>query len=180
MRAAWLGLLVLGSSACEAVYVDRPIGGDPVTLDPEEWEGTWVAGEDAITFRVLTADSGILRLGWVEDEEGEFVLGRALLHLRDAGERVLATLVQADDDPERHLWVLLVRRGESLVAFEPEVDRFRHLVEQGRLPGRLGEGSDENVYLKGLGPRHLDLILSEAEGFLFDLDEPMVLTRLPR
>lgn len=176
-----LFLLAPGFPGCAAVYVDAPVGEIPVALDPDEWDGTWIVDGNAVVFKVLDPEGGLIQLGWIEsEEEGELTVGRALLHLREAGERMFATLESDESEEGWHYWALVIRTEENLLVLEPKVDRFRGLVQEGRLPGHVEGESGSDVYLTGMEPRHLNLILAEPVDALFDLDVLEVLMRLPR
>lgn len=173
-------LLVPGFSGCQAVYVDAPVGEIPAQIDPDDWDGTWLVDGNAVVLKVVDPGGGLIQLAWIESEEGELTMDRALLHLREAGDRMFATLESDESEEGWHYWALVIRHEETLLILEPIVPRFRALVQDGRLPGHLEGESGSDVYLVGMEPRHLDLILSKPADALFDLDQPEVLTKLPR
>ncbi len=177
LRVVCTGLLALVFSACAVVYVESPVGEDPVKLDAEEWNGTWLHAEGAVTVKVLDSEDGALGLAWVDSEGEQLVPKSAAVHLRLAGGRVLVSWKEEDAAEPGYLWGILSRRDEQVVVLAPDADKFRVLVEQQKLPGHVENG---DIYLGRLGPEHLDIILSDQEGFLFDWEEPLVLTRVAR
>ena len=60
------GLAALALAGCEAVYTPRPLGDEVVTLDPAEWQGTWLAPDMVITTTVLDGAAGRLQAAWIE------------------------------------------------------------------------------------------------------------------
>jgi len=77
---------------------------------------------------------------------------------------------------------LVVRDREYAVVYAPDLERFRALVRDGLLPGRIGEGGEiggGDVYLGKLSPDHLEMILA-ADGAFFEWDDPYVMRRVAR
>lgn len=177
------GFLLLVSYGCPAVYVEEPIGDQPVKLAAEDWNGTWITSDAALTIVVQDSLNGVLRVAGIETtDDGELVLATMTAYVREAdGE----TLISLNEDEEaakgRFYWGILVRKDDQLVFFEPEAAKFRELIESGKLPGSSGctDGSWScDVYLGPLEPAHLTMIVSGEEGFLFDWHEPFILTRV--
>ncbi len=182
VRLACVTAALFAIGACSAVYVQEPIGAQVLRLEEEDWEGTWVAadGETAIV-GVRDAEAGILWVGGLEERDGEPAIELLTVYLRDAtregGERLLVSI----EDDDRYVWGLLVRDGDYAVLYGPEIGKFRALVTEGKLPGRIGSnGDDNNVYLGKLQPEHVEMILAGDVGVLFDWDDPYVFHRVAR
>ena len=61
VRIVFLGLLLgLTAAGCTTVMSTQLVGGSPVSLIPEEWEGTWSDSEDFLEIRVIDAEEGRL------------------------------------------------------------------------------------------------------------------------
>jgi hypothetical protein len=177
-RLVALGLLLLVLPACNAVYMDEPIGETPLVLDPEEWEGDWLIDDDVIRVDVLDAENGILRAAGIEEREDEKLEIEAVtIHFRDGGDWILASVELEDDGETRFVWGVVQRNGEQILALDPDIAKFRALVGDGTLPGHV---DGEDVYLGPLEAEHVALILSEEHGFLFTFDDFGVATRITR
>jgi hypothetical protein len=85
-----------------------------------------------------------------------------------------------DADAARLEWVRIDRTDDAMTFWMPDSSRFVDLVRSGRLPGTIDEDDERvrNVTLFDLGPEHLDLITSGAEGMLFEWEEPGFLLRV--
>ena len=194
-RVVCIGLLPLVLLACNAVYVDSPIGGDPVPLEVEEWEGTWLTSDGTFVLEVVDHEKGLLRIAWVENSfsDGDQKLETALFEFRDGGDWIFATLLElgseereraeelaegeefAEEDGQGYYWGVLRRNDEQILVLEPHLEKLRALVENEILPGRL---EADDVFLGPLDAEHLALILSDEHGFLFDFDDFAVASRI--
>jgi hypothetical protein len=56
----------------------------------------------------------------------------------------------------------------------PDPEKFKTLVEEGKLPGRIKKDS---IVLGGLNSEQLKLITSGRTGVLFEWDEPVIFMR---
>jgi hypothetical protein len=73
-----------------------------------------------------------------------------------------------------YLWGRFVKRDDLIFIWAPRVSRFRDLILAGTLPGQLREGEGD-AYLGALTEEDYDVIVSEAEGGLFEWEAPAVL-----
>jgi hypothetical protein len=176
-RTVAVAALLPALAACDVVLSTHPVGLEPVAVEAEEWEGTWVADDGAFTLRVPEGAAGRVELGWIEEEGDRFVLKTSRVHLRSAGEWMFGSL-ENDEDPQnvRYLWGRLEKDEGKILFWLPGVEKFRQLVEEGLLPGEIVEGGD--VVLGQLGAEHLKLITSGEKGVLFEWEAPMILRRL--
>lgn len=182
-RIAAVAALLPALAACDVVVSTHPVGLEPVAVEAEEWEGTWVADDGAFTLRVPEKGAaGRVELGWIEEEGDRFVLKTSQVYLRSAGEWMFGS-VENDEDPGsgrpenvRYLWGRLEKDEGKILFWLPSVEKFRQLVEDGVLPGEVEEGGD--VVLGQLAAEHLELITSGKKGVLFEWEAPMILRRL--
>ena len=183
-RIACCGIALLGLVGCSAVYLEEPIGSEVVRIEEGDWEGTWVAADgDVATIGVRDADAGTLWVADVGKHGDEMKMESLTVHVRDASRGGRERLFISVEDDGAYFWGLVVRDQDYVVLYAPEIDRFRDMVNEGRLPGRIGDESDlagSDVYLGKLAPEHLDLILSDDAGTLFAWDRPYVLRRVSR
>lgn len=166
-------------AACDVVLSTHPVGNEPVTLAAEEWQGTWITDDGAITLVVPDGPPGRLQLAWIE-VKNEPELQTALVHVRSTGGWLFGSF--EDEEAEkgqelaRYIWGRLVKDEGTILFWLPREERFRELVEAGVLPGEVDEDGD--VLLAKLGPQHLAIIASEDRGALFEWDDPTILRRL--
>ena len=64
--------------------------------------------------------------------------------------------------------------GKVITVWPPSIRRFKAVVEDKTLPGRVSEGS---VYLGDLDGHHLDYIMSKMDGAGFEWADPVVVVR---
>jgi len=169
-------------AACDVVLSTDPVGNEPVTLAAEEWQGTWITDDGAITLVVPEGPPGRLLLAWIEVRDKP-ELETALVHVRSAGGWIFGSFEDnegkeegAGQRPARYIWGRLVKDEGKILFWLPREERFRELVEAGVLPGEVDEDGD--VLLGKLGPEHLAVVTSEDRGGLFAWEDPTILRRL--
>jgi hypothetical protein len=80
-----------------------------------------------------------------------------------------------DEGSGLYTWVKVEKDGGQIVVWDPDLEKFRALVKEGKLPGKIDE---KNVLLDALGPEHVQMVTSSEEGVLFDWQSPAVLIRV--
>lgn len=188
-----LSLLFAASlGACDSVLVPEPIGDEAVALEAADWQGTWVSGEIVLMTTVLDAEAGIVQAAWMERYQDGARLETFEGQVRRTGDWVFLSM--PDPDPERndtaapgeeaaalaepaveYLWARILNDGRTALLWWPRAEAFRAAVQDGRLPGSIGEGND--MRLGELTAEHLDLINAPESGLL-GWQEPMVFVRI--
>ena len=170
-------LLSLGALAgCEVASVE-PMGGVPVSIEAEDWEGLWVSddGSNWGVIRVVNASGGELEIGFVDYNEERFWLATNAVYIRtaatDVAEEKAMFVSMSDEDPNLFIWGLLRKNDDHVEIQLPVKSRFRELVEKGTLPGRVEEGTIVTVMLEELTAEHLALI-SATDETLWKPSEP--------
>jgi hypothetical protein len=173
-------LAALALAGCEAVYAPKPLGDEVVTLDPAEWQGTWLAPDMVITTTVLDGAAGRLQTAWIERGPAGATLEVVEGTIRSTGDWVFASTLDEPEAPAdettapRYHW-LRVEKGENhLTVWSPNVEQFKILVGDGRLPGRV---TDEGVELGELTPEQLRMINDPASNLL-NWADPAVFVRI--
>jgi hypothetical protein len=164
-------------TGCSAVYTPVPIGDKPVDIEAsqDEWNGTWICDDAAITATVIDGSNGVLRVGWIEENKGTLKLETALVMLRSASDCIFANLkMESDTNETRYIWARIKKTEREVVYWAPDVDKFAELVQNGTLPGCTGK---YEIVLGELSTNHLALITSKTNGILFDWEDPMVLIK---
>jgi hypothetical protein len=199
--AARLARRLLGACAalalvgCEAVYSPEPLGDEVVTLDPAEWQGTWLAPDMVITTTVLDGAAGRLQTAWIERGTAGATLEVVEGTLRATGDWTFANILDdaeaeapadAPADAEgkapdaeqvtepRYVWVRVEKGENHLMVWSPNVEQFKVLVGDGRLPGRV---TDDGVVLGELTPEQLRMINDPAANLL-NWADPAVFVRI--
>lgn len=185
------GLAALVLAGCEAVYSPRPLGDTLVTLDPAEWQGTWIGPDMVIITTVLDGAAGRLQTAWIERGPGGAKLEVVEGSVRATGDWIFANTLEEKEDAEappveadgtatgmdagpRYTWLRLQKGQNHLTAWSPNVEQFKIFVGDGRLPGRV---TDDGVVLGELTPAQLALINDPASGLL-DWNNPAVFVRI--
>ncbi len=173
---------VLALTGCEAVFTERPLGDEVVTLDPAIWQGTWLSGEIVLLTTVLDGEAGQLQAAWMERGNAgtkfETVVGSvrrsgqimylSMVHEPTAeadatGESVEATQADHPNLPE-YFWARIENDGRRAILWWPQVEQIRLAVGDGRLPGIVKD--DNDVVLGRLEDAQLELINAPASGLL--------------
>lgn len=190
-----LASLVLG--ACNTVTSPVPVGEEPAALDASDWNGRWENAEGYMDLTVVDAANGLVHISYDDDGECE----ELDVQLRTSGDWVFFNVTEKDfeeseglasspcspahahedgawsaPDPDAggYFWGRVIQRDSSIVAWAPAPEVFVRLVEQGRLPGTVEDGS---VVLGPLSEQHYEIIISGAGGVAMDWEQPLVLYR---
>jgi hypothetical protein len=124
----------------------------------------------------------MLHVAWVEDME----LNEYDVFLLESGDWLFFNLTEEEEDgeaPPGYFWGRIKNDGNSIILWEPEINKFRALVREGILPGEAKKSGKNNehesdVILGELTADHLQIIMSGEKGVLFDWDKPMFLIKL--
>jgi hypothetical protein len=170
--------LAMTLSACSTVLVREPIGEAPYPVQREEWEGEWIQEDGLTIIHVADEGEGTLLIAGVEEKDGALRLETLEVTLRQSGGWVFASMrdESASGKADEYVWARVRKTDNLIVVWLPDADKFRQLIEEGILPGETGDG----ILLKDLKKEHYEIITSEAQGVLFEWDEPMILRRVSR
>ena len=192
LLGAFAVLVLVG---CEAVYTPKPLGDEVVMLDPAEWQGTWLAPDMVITTTVLDGAAGRLQTAWIERGPSGVTLEVVEGSIRSTGDWTFANIlddVEAEaraDTPvaaqgetagaeqgtePRYFWVRVEKSEKHLTLWSPNVEQFKILIGDGRLPGRV---TDDGVVLGELTPEQLRMINDPAANLL-NWADPAVFVRI--
>ncbi len=174
VRFTVLGALGLLGAGCSIVSVPRPAGDQPHALVVTEWEGTWLNGRDPAKVKVADALNGGLQLTVIEEHDGKFALKTIDVSVRESGELLVASL-RDESRPEFYVWALLRRSDDFVLVWIPDGAKFRELVRQGKLKGRI-DGDD--VHLEVLTAENLRALTSGEYGTPFQKDSPLIFRRV--
>ena len=131
--------------------------------------------EGAITIRVVDGSNGVLKVGWIQDKDGDLKYGTAEVSLRDNKDWTFASIRDLNEvGQNRYLWGRIKKEKRAAILWGPDVEKFKVLVQNKNIPGTVDGG---NVVLGNLASNHLDLIMSETNGVLFNWDKPLILIR---
>ncbi len=168
MKYLIIPLLVGLLSGCNAVLSDKPIGELAFETPEETWNGVWMHSEGVVTIEVTNEKAGELTIAWVERQK----LESYSVHMR----RINSTIVGNIKGPEGHyIWARMKIDDRQIIAWLPNIDQFRQLVSDKKLPGIAPKKGD--VILKDLNRDHNKLLV-ETNSPLFNWSEPLILTRI--
>ena len=174
-------LLCLGALAgCEVVSV-KPVGNVPMVIEPEDWEGLWVSdtGEVWAVVRVVNAAEGELEIAGIDFDEDSFRMDTNVVYLRTLVADVVARTMfvsMYDEESDIYGWGLLSRDDDHVEIRLPAASRFRELVEEGALSGKVEDNLLKTVILEELTAEHL-AIISAADEVLWQSGEPEIIRR---
>jgi len=166
----WLG-------GCYGVYSDQLVGDKPVVLVSDEWEGTWIHKDGAVTVAVTNKSHGLLQVGWVEKKQGNLEFESYRVELRQSGQWVFGN-VRDPEQPKRVLWARVRKEGNQVTLWIPDRARFEEMVRQRQIEGKV-DTPGEDVMLIGFGPETVGRLLAD-HGLPLQWDEPLVFQRLAR
>ncbi|PKN24583.1 MAG: hypothetical protein CVU64_21800 [Deltaproteobacteria bacterium HGW-Deltaproteobacteria-21] len=178
MRTTILLTLVLAAlavSGCAAVSSIEPVGERPKELIVDQWDGTWIHRNEAVTIKVLDMQKGLLRVAWVEEQNGIFKLESRDVELRESGEWIFGNVVEKQE-PASYYWGLVQKDEGQIAVWLPDPAQFAKLVQTGSLPGKVEK--ENKVILEKLAPEQLKELLSGDKGSLLDWKRPVVFFRV--
>jgi hypothetical protein len=178
MRAGlriFLLTLTLLLAACDGVFTPTPLGENPLSLDPVEWQGTWLASDMVVTTTVMDSDKGLLQVAWIERGVGGASLEIIEGSMRFSGDLIFANVRDDNENAgARYLWLMIDKSGNSFTVWSPNLGQFKQAIKSGKLPGKETE---DGVVLGELSVEHLDLISNPASN-LMDWKNPGVFVRV--
>ncbi len=165
-------LLLVG---CDAVFTPAPLGNTVVQLEPEEWQGTWLAPDMVVITTVLDKDKGRLQAAWVERGKDGASLEVVESLIRTSGDMMFANIRDDNENGEpRYVWLSLDKDENHFTVWSPNLEQFRLAIADGSLPGKE---TDDGVVLGELEPKHLEMIIDPATGLL-NWKDPGVFVRV--
>ena len=182
-RMSWpnrlLLILLIGLIALAGCVMgsQEPVGETPASINPQEWEGTWVTSDREVYTRVLQSfnpSQGILIMKTKRALSAQVrrtcslpVGGRLAPQSFPGGGRI-ENLATGDRRRVLLLWV-------------PNPKKIAALIKQGLLPGRLeGEKGKEWPILGPLLPHHYQVMKDHEQEIFFKGNKPIVLVRLAK
>jgi hypothetical protein len=166
-----LGALIFG---CATVSSVEPVGEHPKEISQNEWNGTWIHKDHSMTIKVLNEQKGLLQIAWVEEKEGGLKLESHDVAIRESGGWIFGN-VKGKGNTTFHYWALMKKEAGQIIAWTPDPEQFRKLVQTGVLRGKV-EGYD--ILLEKLTPDDLKGILSGGKGVCFEWQSPVVFFRI--
>ncbi|MDF1800693.1 MAG: hypothetical protein P1V81_16070 [Planctomycetota bacterium] len=175
MRLFTALVALLLATACNVVSSVEPLGSSPVTLDPAEWNGTWLYSEGTATIKVVSPREGRLSMVSIDESNDSLEPIVSEVLVLQHGGWTFANL-RHEDEPEQNYWLRLHRDGNQLIAWMPAPKAFATSVLAGSLPGRVEE--DGNVRLGELTTAHLDHIIAGERELMLLWEEPLAFLRI--
>ena len=173
------GFLVFLAAAlicgCAVVSSVEPVGERLKELSQNEWGGTWIHKNHAITIKVSDKQRGLLQMAWVEEKEGGLKLESYEVEIRESGEWMFGN-VKEKQGPDGYYWGLFKKDEGQIIVWTPDPSQFTKLVQTGVLRGKPEKGG--SVVLEKFTPEHLKIVLSGDKGACFDWKNPIVFFRM--
>ncbi|MGQ9505508.1 MAG: hypothetical protein ACUVQG_11725 [Thermogutta sp.] len=162
-------------TGCKVTLSTKPVGLEPVKLNPEEWNGIWrdPVNNGFVAVRVADADQGVLEVAGIETREDALEMKKLRVHIRQANNWMFLSW-QAEDRPGQYFWWRIKRSESNAVLWTPHWDRISKLVRDGILPGK--HISENVLVLDELDAKGYEVLTSE-ENVLMDWENPIILLR---
>lgn len=164
--------VVVFLAGCESVLTTQPIGDTVVQLSPEQWQGTWLHHDAVFTTTVLDKDKGSLQASWIEQSEVGIEMEVAEGTVRATGD--MTFFVTKDKTKELFHWARVEKGDNYLIMWSPNVEQFKVLINDGRLPGKVTEGG---VLLGELKPEAIQMI-DDPTANLLEWKDPDIFIRI--
>lgn len=189
-KSVMFGLLVAAgilctSSGCFVVRSVEPMGASPVSLVPEEWDGTWhTPGSGAFCVaKVTDAANGKLDVAALGIDDERIRMRTLHVQIRQSGDWLFFSVPAREfsnsdaDAKDGYFWGRLKKEGDRVVFWLPHFGRIEAAFSEGRLPGKRHSNGD--IELDVLKAAHYEWMTSEKAGVLMDWENPVVLIRMP-
>lgn len=174
MKAA--AILLTANLVAGCTYSLEPLGTEPATIDPAEWEGAWQASDEDVPpleVEVIDATNGQLRVTGFDDEGERHEVDAYVRRLGELTVVSVPLLGIEDIEFDGYAWVLVALDGNVATILSPDTRAFRELVDGGWLPG---DHDDDDLIIGFLEPHHLELI-AERRTTLFG--DAQIARRIP-
>ncbi len=173
------------TSGCSIVRSTGPMGASPVSLVPEEWNGTWQAPGSSgfCVVQVTDPEAGKMDVALLGIEDEQIRMRTLHVQIRQSGDWTFFSVPvqefakQGDDVKDGYFWGRIKKEGDRVVFWLPHFKRIEAAVAEGRLPGR--KKSDNDVEVGAMEASHYEWLTSEKAGVLVDWENPAVLIRMP-
>ena len=171
--------LLIFISGCNSVYISHPMGAVPLKISPENWNGTWINKDGCVVVKVIDSENGKLIVAIIEDKKDDLKLKKYDVEIRGTNDFVFINIKTKNEKGKiLYIWGKIIKKDKEIVVFGPNVEKFRDLVEIGKMPGKI---INKDVYLDLLKDDHKKFIMSEEKtSLLFDLNNPSIFFRLKR
>ncbi len=178
--AQWtsVGIALLSLAAC--VRSTEPMGLEPATLSPADWDGLWLFKGGVAALTVTDSIAGELRLAPVGEDLPEETEALDVLVRRSGDWLFMNTRQEGSDSWD---WVRIKMDEGQLIAWSPDASAFRSLVSAGDLPGEVrppppgSRWPSGTVILEPLTPAQYERMQDGSLGVLLDWESPDAMIR---
>jgi probable HAF family extracellular repeat protein len=177
--------MMLAIAGCTSVSSVKPVGDEPVYLEPRDWEGQWVNGaeepddprKETITVNVVDAAGGVLEIcGLISLEEygGKIHAVIRQHHYKGAEAQFISfQFINFPFGETSHgydAWGLFHRAGNALIIWWPVDAAFEKLAEQGEIAAKRiqEEGEASELLIEQLPKEALDQISLDSGRLFFN------------
>jgi len=164
----WL-VLVLTLGACSSIKSTNIVGNYALKLNPGEWNGTWVIGEDAYQISVINPDFGIMTSVSIKDGKTQ----KHRIFVTQAGSDKYINLVNAD---KSFSFAKFKKEGDSATAWMPSKEMFKKAIENHKIAGEVDEGG--NILITASGKAFSEFIKTNPELMMFEHESPSIFKRV--
>jgi hypothetical protein len=169
----------------------EPVGQTPASINPQEWEGTWLLLErnnGTMVLQVVDAHRGSLLMKWRKwnkEKKQEKDSIKSELYLKQSGDWLFASWQEAGYTT--FTWGRIGNwamedGGWVIVFWLPDEGEISRLIKGGKLPGVLvGEKGKEKLVLGPLLPKHYQVMRDNEQKIFFNKwGDPSVFVRIAK
>jgi hypothetical protein len=130
---ALVSLLFLTS--CASVVSLHPIGRERIALEPEQWDGAWLADENVVKMKVIDRENGLVQMAWIEVVGNELRPKSVTFQVLKGGKWMYANVLEVEGKmaEDAYYWGVVKKEQGRIVFFSPAVPAFVQAAESQRI-----------------------------------------------
>ena len=185
-------LLLLTS--CASVVSRHPVGRERIVLEPDQWDGAWLADENVVKMKVIDRENGIVQMAWIEEVGNELRPKSITFQVLKGGKWMYANVLELEGKKAEdvYYWGVVKKEQGRIVFFSPAVpafvqaaesQRIKAVVEKSQLPTTAEaspaeeKSSSVKVTLTDTAEAVVRLVEDGGNDYL-DLEHPVVFIRI--
>ena len=162
--------------SCSSIRSIHKLGEEPYMLNAEEWEGTWIAGDEAYTVKVVNWQSSI----FVDSTSSEIEVmsienDKIVKHnffIKQTGSNTYGNLVTKE---KHYIFVKFKKRKNEIIIWLPNFDMMKEAIDSKKLAGVV---KDKDVLLKSDEKVFNTFFTDNEDQMLFKYEEPFIFRKL--
>lgn len=186
-------LFFLFQFGCSSVVSLHPVGREKMVLEPQDWDGTWLADENVVKMKVVDGKNGIVKMGWIEEGGNELRPQFVTFQVLKGEKWIYANVLEMEGkkDGDAFYWGVVKKEQGRIVFLYPAVTAFVEAAQSNRIKADIerhqssvtgGAPSEEKsgsvkVILTDT-PESVVQLVEGGGGDYLDVEHPVVFIRL--